>query len=261
MPVARVNGINLDYSVVGKGEPLILIMGMGFGQKGWIFQTRFFRQYFQVITFDNRGSGNSDKPEGPYSTRMMAEDTIGLMDYLHIGKAHVLGISLGGMIAQEMAINYPQRINKLVLGSTFCKHDHETSGDTPEFEKAVTSGLQGEFDRMFNLLINKRLNKMLFIPVMKRAMKKSGTAGITGLAGQRQAGFKHNTADRLPLIKTPTLVIAGTEDRVIRPGSSRLISGLIPGSKLIMIDKGSHTLFMEMRSRFNQLVLDFLKNE
>jgi 3-oxoadipate enol-lactonase len=260
MPVARVNGINLDYSVTGQGEPLIMIMGMGFGQKGWRFQTGFFGNYFKVITFDNRGSGKSDKPEGPYSTKMMAEDTIGLMDYLHIDKAHILGISLGGMIAQEMALNYPQRINRLVLGCTLCKEDREASGETPEFKNALKSGLQGEYGPMFNLLLNKRLTKLFFVPVMKRAMRKTGTAGTTGLAGQYQAGAKHNTADRLHLIKAPTLVIAGTDDRVIRPGSSRVISGLIPGSKLVMIEKGSHTLFVENRGRLNRGVLDFLKS-
>jgi pimeloyl-ACP methyl ester carboxylesterase len=260
MPIARVNGIDLNYAVAGQGIPLVMIMGMGFGQKGWIFQTRFFKKYFQVITFDNRGAGNSDKPEGPYTIRMMADDTIGLMDHLHIDKAHILGISLGGMIAQELAVNYPQRVNRLVLGCTFCKQDNNTSGDYPEWGKAVESGLKGNYDPMFDKLFNKRLNQIILGSVLKRALKKSGEAGTRGIAGQYQASAKHNTADKLPRINLPTLVIGGTADRVMKPSSFKVLSSLIPQSKLIMIENGSHSIFVETRGRFNREVLNFLKS-
>jgi pimeloyl-ACP methyl ester carboxylesterase len=259
MPVARVNGINLDYFVIGQGTPLVMIMGMGFGRKGWRFQTDFFRRYFQVITFDNRGAGNSDKPDGPYSIRMMAEDTIGLMDYLHIEKAHILGISLGGMIAQELAINFPQRVDKLVLGSTFCQQDNNTNGEYPEWNQAVESRFKGNYNPMFDKLFNKRMSRMIFGSVLKRALKKAGEAGNLGMAGQYQASLKHHTADRLPQIKSPTLVIGGTADKVIIPGSYKVISNLIPGSKLVMFENGSHSIFVEARGRFNQEVLNFLK--
>jgi pimeloyl-ACP methyl ester carboxylesterase len=259
MPDVEINGIKIDYTIAGEGEPLVLIMGMGLGQKGWMFQTRYFRKYFKTIVFDNRGAGNSGKPEGPYSARMMAEDTIGLMDYLHIDRAHILGISLGGMIAQEIAINYPQRVNKLVLGCTFCKQDNGTSGDTPEFKKAVDLALQGTFDPMLDLLLNNKLIKLLYKPIIKKALKKSGKSGAIGLAGQRQAGLTHNTESRLRLIKAPALIIAGTGDRVIKTSSSRFMANLIPGSKLVLIENGSHTLFVEMSKKFNQEVLNFLK--
>ncbi|MCK5654501.1 MAG: alpha/beta fold hydrolase, partial [Dehalococcoidia bacterium] len=118
MPKAKVNEVNIDYAVHGQGEPLVLIQGLGGPRSGWIFQTRAFGKYYRVITFDNRGVGKSDKPGGSYTVRTMADDTIALLDYLGVDKAHVLGISLGGMIAQEIAINYPERVRKLILACT-----------------------------------------------------------------------------------------------------------------------------------------------
>src|SRR4030042_6341962 len=119
MPIATANGIQINYKVEGQGDPLVMIMGLGSPRGGWSSQAPFFKKYFQVVIFDNRGVGKSEKPEGPYSTRMMADDAIKLMDHLGIKKARVLGASMGGMIAQELAINYPERVSKLVLACTF----------------------------------------------------------------------------------------------------------------------------------------------
>jgi pimeloyl-ACP methyl ester carboxylesterase len=260
MPSARINGINIEYDVAGQGEPLVMIMGMGFGKKGWIMQTRFLKKYFQVITFDNRGAGNSDKPQGPYSTRMMADDTVGLMDHLHLDKAHILGMSMGGMIAQEIAINYPQRVNKLVLVSTLCKRD-ETSGDTPEMDKAFESWMQGSFSPVIDLFFNKQIYRLLFGTIMKKAMKKQAEAGNIGIRGQRQACLNHNTANRMSSIESHPLVISGTDDRVNKPGTGKLVADLIPGSKLVRFENGSHLLSSEMSGRFNREVLNFLKHD
>ena len=118
MPKARVNGISINYSVEGRGEPLFLIMGFSGSKMAWFFQRGAFRKHFQVVTFDNRGVGQSDKPPGPYSMKMFADDTVGLMDHLGIDKAHVLGASMGGMIAQHIALSHPERVRKLVLSCT-----------------------------------------------------------------------------------------------------------------------------------------------
>ncbi len=95
MPKANVNGININYGVYGHGEPLVLIMGFAGPKLGWIFQRCFFKKHYQVVTFDNRGVWRTDKPEGPYSIKMMADDTVGLMDHLGIKKANILGVSMG----------------------------------------------------------------------------------------------------------------------------------------------------------------------
>lgn len=118
MPIAKVNGINMAYDVAGKGEPLVLVMGLGGTRQSWVFQKRAFSRHFKVVTFDSRGVGKSDKTSEPFAMKTMADDTIGLMDHLGIDRAHVLGVSHGGRVAQEVAINYPDRVIKLVLAST-----------------------------------------------------------------------------------------------------------------------------------------------
>jgi pimeloyl-ACP methyl ester carboxylesterase len=136
MPVAVVNGVRINYMVEGRGEPLIMIAGFSASRSSWAPQIHFFKKHYRVITFDNRGAGKSDKPEGPYTTRMMADDAIKLIDHLAIARASVMGISMGGMIAQEIGINYPEKINKLVLACTFSCKD-ETSGDTADQAKLL----------------------------------------------------------------------------------------------------------------------------
>jgi len=267
MPKVKVNGININYKVQGHGEPLVLIMGYSGDQTGWMFQTRAFKKHYRVITFDNRGVGKTDKPSGAYSTKMMADDTVGLMDHLGVKKAHILGVSMGGMISQAVAINYPERTNKLVLGCAFAGR-HELSGLTPEFPQALGFGedytdddarsapIRKIADTLYSLAFNRKLYRILFMPLVKIQVRLIGT---TGLLGQMEAVLGHNTLDNLPTITVPTLVIVGTKDRAIKPSSSEVIAKLIPNAKLVKVEGGSHAFFIEMRGRFNREVLDFLR--
>jgi pimeloyl-ACP methyl ester carboxylesterase len=116
----RSNGINLYYEEHGSGEPLVLIMGFTVSSIGWHWNIPSFAQHFRTIAFDNRGVGQSDKPDYPYSMAMFADDTAGILDHLKIEQAHVFGISMGGMIAQEFALRHPQRVKTLILGCTNC---------------------------------------------------------------------------------------------------------------------------------------------
>jgi pimeloyl-ACP methyl ester carboxylesterase len=260
MPIAIVDGIKLNYKVEGHGEPLVMIMGFSANRSGWIFQIPFFRRHFKIVTYDNRGVGKSDKPEGPYSTRMMADDAVKLMDHLGIEKAHIVGASMGGMIAQELAINYPERVLKLVLACTFAVKDN-TSGDTPQQAGLLSLSPRKMAVAMAKLAANKPLYKFVIGTMGLIQSYLKGASARTGLNGQREACNNHNTLDRLPLIKAPTLVIVGTEDRIIKPVSSEVIARNIPGATLIKIEGGSHMFFMESRALFNQKVLDFLKPE
>jgi pimeloyl-ACP methyl ester carboxylesterase len=258
MPIAKVNGINIAYDVNGQGEPLVLIMGFAAGKSLWMHQTGFFKKNYRVITFDNRGVGKSDKPEGPYSIRMMADDTVHLINHLGIDKAHILGASMGGMIAQELAINYPQKVMKLVLQSTFACQDNALNGETPEWTEAIGLLFQRKVNPMVSLMFNRRFNKVIFIPLMKIQAELMRSSERKGIFAQREAILRHHDVDRLPLITAPTLVIVGTEDRVIKTSSSEVMAKLIPNTKLVKVEGGSHTFGFEMSGRFNKEVLDFL---
>jgi len=267
MPKARVNGINISYKVEGAGEPLILIIGFAGTWMAWIFQRPAFRKYFQVITFDNRGVGGSDKPSGPYSMRAMADDTIGLMDHLGIDKAHILGVSMGGYIAQELAINYPERVRKLVLGCTLAGED-ETGGHSSEYFRglgleegcshdewrSVAAGKVLSTD--LSLAFNSRLYRMIIAPLSGVIARLVASEGV---AAQFEAIVGHDTLDRLHMIEAPTLVITGTQDRLIRPSSSEVLASRIPNARLVRVEGGPHAFFVGMRGRFNREVLDFLR--
>jgi pimeloyl-ACP methyl ester carboxylesterase len=267
MPKAKVNGIDLYYEVHGQGEPLFMIMGFAGSRAGWIFQRRVFHKYFQVITFDNRGVGKSDKPDGPYSIRMMAEDTIGLMDHLGIEKAHILGVSMGGYIAQELAINYPERVRKLVLGCTYARED-DTGGHSPEYHRGMGLAEGCPADELrkvpiakvlhveFPLAFNSRLYKISAFPFIGIYARLMATQGV---AAQFQAIVGHDTLERLQMIQAPTLVITGTRDRIIKHGSSDVLAKMIPNARLVKIEGGTHAVFVGMRKRFNKEVLDFLR--
>jgi 3-oxoadipate enol-lactonase len=269
LPIANVNGINIDYKVEGQGEPLIMISGAGANKSAWRYQTRVFKKHYRAITFDHRGVGKSDKPAGPYNFKTMADDTIGLMDHLNIEKAHVMGMSAGGMIAQELAINHPERVKKLVLACTFARRD-ETSGFSSEVENAIKTYEESSHDKasqrrfasvFMDLQINKWSYRIFILPFMKIAIRFMPMSALDASVGAQFAAVgTHDAADRLGLIKAPTLVITGTEDRVIKPSSSEVIARLVPNAKLVKVLGGGHSFPIEMSGEFNREVMNFLKN-
>jgi pimeloyl-ACP methyl ester carboxylesterase len=260
MPLARLNDINISYQVEGQGEPLVMIMGFTAGRIGWMPQIRFFKKYYRVITFDNRGAGKSDKPPGPYSTRMMADDTVKLIDLLGIETAHIMGLSMGGMIAQELSINYPQRVMKLVLACTYARQD-ETSGDTLEQAKFLQLTPEKKVSAMIGLAFNKPLYRFTFGLLARVQTRFREASGRVGIEEQSEACLKHNTLERLSSITAPTLVIVGTGDRIIKPVSSEVIAGKIPNAKLVRVEGASHYFSFEMKNVFNREVLNFLKSD
>lgn len=268
MSKAFVNGIHIDYQIHGEGDPLILLTGLGGDQNSWFFQINAFKKYFKVVVFDNRGIGNSDRPEEPYTIKTMADDAVALMDHLNIDKSNILGISMGGMIAQEIAINYPDRLKKLILGSTYL--GGQEMGEITK-KMRIALGLESNFSKwdaknvdiekfmgeVASLSFNIERYKKIFIPLSEQYLKRTG---LEGFSGQIAAASDCNTLDRLHLIKSQTLVITGTEDRVVPCLSSEIIADKIPDSKLTKIEGGSHAMYLEMSDRFNSEVLDFLKN-
>lgn len=268
MPKANVNEVNVNYKVQGEGEPLVLIMGFAAPRWAWFFQTRAFRKYYKVITFDNRGVGKTDKPSEPYTIKTMADDTIGLMDYLGIDKAHILGYSMGGIIAQELIINYPERVKKLILSSTLPTIRQITS----EMREALSLGEDFSFSeedirsvdirKALSVLValgfDRRLYRMILVPIAPIYVR---LVGLKGLMGQIEAIAGCNTLERLHTIQAPTSVIVGTGDKAAPPRSSEVIASRIPNAKLVKVEGGSHGYIWEMPGRFNKAVLDFLRGD
>ena len=267
MPRANVNNINIHYRVYGDGEPLILICGMGSDLDDWIFQMRPFKKRYRLVIFDNRGIGRSDKPLQSYSIKDMAADTVGLMNHLGIEQANVLGISMGGMIAQEVALNYPARVKKLVLASTGAEGwNPETS---PEVRRALKleEGTRVDWNgnnlaklviAMTKYSFNSRAYRLLMTSLFRIFVRPST---LVGMEWQFRAVAGNSTIDRLHLIKSPTLVIGGTKDWIFSRGDMELLAQRIPGAKLVLVEGGNHTMMTEMHGRFNREVLAFLRTK
>lgn len=262
MPTIKVGDINIYYEIHGKGEPLLLIMGLGSDLTSWILQIPEFSKKYQVIPFDNRGVGRTDAPDVPYSTAMMADDTIGLLDSLGIEKAHILGLSMGGFIAQEIALKYPQRVKSLVLAATAaCPYAWAThllgtmlrlaqEGVTPEtFTTLRVSWLFT--DKFFN-------NPELVRTVIDTMLANPHPQPVHAYARQFSAANEHDTRGRIGQITAPTLVLVGREDMLLPVKMSEELAAGIPNSELAVLDGGGHGLLVEIADRFNQAVMDFL---
>jgi len=266
MPIAKVGDINLYYEVHGKGEPLVLIMGYTLrGGCGSELRDRLAGEY-RVIVPDNRGTGRSDKPEIPYTTKMMAGDVAGLLDVLGIGVANVIGYSMGGQIAQEFALNYPDRLNSLILAATSCggrEAVHPVPEDmavifNPELlnmsvEEATHATLPLTWDKEFveqnPTVIDRYIATRCEYPTPPQAIKS-----------QQNSLMTFSSYDRLPDIKVPTLVIVGTKDRLMRCENSKLLASRIPGAELVMIDNAAHGVFIsDPTEKVSKTILDFLR--
>ena len=269
MPRANVNGTNINYEVHGQGEPLVMIMGFGGGLRGWYFQTRAFRKHYRVIIFDNRGIGKSAKATEPYTVSTMAGDALGLMDHLGIEKAHVLGMSLGSLVAQEIAIEHPRRVLKLILACASIGEAQENDmhermvkafkvKEGPDGVDLSSVDFVEAMDTVVALSFNKRLYRTLLTPMSKIYVKM---IGVDGHLRQIEAVMGYKTLDRLHRVTAPTLVMTGAEDKLLPPKYSEQIASLIPNAKLVKVEGGSHALNIEMRSRFNKEVLDFLQSK
>ena len=265
MPKAEVNGIGLFYEIHGDGFPLLLVMGAGGGSAAWFFQIRDFKRHYRVIVFDNRGMGRTQRSPVPYTIKTMADDAVGLLKHLGIEKAHVLGMSLGGRVAQEIAITYPDMVERLILVAATSKaEDSATPGMLEAF--AVKEGdtrvdfrsidYRRAHRKIVSLAYNKRLYRTILVPLARLQIWREDIEAHLELM---EAEVGHTTLDRLHTIKARTLVMQGTEDRIVYPRTCEELAGRIPNAKLVQLEGGSHALYFEMRRRFNKEVLDFLR--
>ena len=274
MPTTKIRDVELYFEEHGRGDPLLCIMGFATDSTGWLLQVPAFAERHRTIVFDNRGVGRSSKPTGAYTIHEMADDAVALLDHLDIERAHVLGLSMGGMIAQELVLRHPERVRGLVLAATFPEPDVATE----EQRKMIFGQMGGTITEAGEMTIDvAAMNPLLFfqhllplvfnpsfiqseLPKLMQLFSGALQYGfsIEAILGQMQAIMNHKATDRLATIAAPTLVLTGDADRLISPANSDVLARSVPGAKLVRIPGGSHGFNIEMPDLFNREVLDFL---
>ncbi len=262
MPTIHANGIELYYESHGSGEPVVMIGGLGADTFLWFRQTPELCRYFQVIVFDNRGAGRSDKPEEPYTIPMFAADTAGLIRALGFPRAHVLGASLGGLIAIEFALSYPELLDRLVLASTSFGGPHAVPTPQATFA-AMISGRSGdpETDIRNNFKLFTSEGWQAGHPEIVDeyvAWRVAHPQPVAAYQRQAMAAPAYDAEDRVGQIAAPTLILAGEEDRVVPVENARLLAAKIPNARLRTFPGGGHAFNIEMDEAFNAAVTEFL---
>lgn len=262
MATAKINDIEIYYEVHGNGEPLLLIMGLGANATAWVMQIEEFAQHCTVIAFDNRDAGRSQRATSPYSMRQMAFDALALLDHLEIECADVFGMSMGGMIAQELVLEAPQRVRGLVLGGTMAGGPNAvvpgvqliqqwTSVGALPREQAFEVGLSFLYSEGFIARNRERL--------LRRALENAPLMSPPdALQRQFMAVLGFNVHDRLREIQSPTLVLTGTDDKIVPAANSRILAEGIPASRLIEYEGAGHGFVVERHEETNAHVLEFL---
>ena len=262
MPRQRVGDIEIYYEIHGQGpQTLVLIRGLGSNLTAWYEQVPEFAKQFRVVVFDNRGAGRTDKPDAPYSIPQMAADTAGLLDALKIDRIALLGISMGGMIAQEFALAHQERLSCLVLACTHFGGKEAVGAAPPVIEALVAAEKANPEQRKLqirssfteNAIANRR-------EIIEKYEKVRAQYLIPPFAYQRQlqAVMGFDASARLGTLRVPTMVMTGTDDILVPPQNARLIAGRIPGAILKELP-GSHLFFTEYPREFNEAVIGFAK--
>jgi len=265
MPKIAVRDVHLFYQEAGpeRAEPLVLIMGWGGDHTAWALQAPAFAAEYRVVALDNRGAGQSDTPDAPWTIAGMAADTLGLLDRLGIRQAHICGASMGGMIAQEIALGAPERVLTLQLHCTLARLDAYGRFLTEVFLKVKARGDIEEFTRFaLPWLVSRKTmaeNPEFTRLWIERAVDYPYPTRLVGLTRQAEAVAGHDTLDRLGAIRPPTLITTGAEDILVPPACSRELHARIPGSELAVIPDAGHVHFIERSGPFNDACLGFLR--
>jgi pimeloyl-ACP methyl ester carboxylesterase len=258
-----VGGQLVYYEISGRGPPLILIRGLGSSAAHWHAQIPVLSDHFTVIAFDHRGIGRSPQATTDgCSIESMAADTLSLMDALGFCRAHVLGVSMGGMIAQEIAITHPERVLGLVLASTHCGGCRAVRPDprvVDHIRQWVETGKPQDFEMALTCFFSPKTCQCHpdIIDRFRETSRRFGPVGNT-LALQWQAITAHDAGERLGRIDTPTLVIIGSHDILVPPENAEILKDLIPDARIKIVAGGGHVVHMEQPGIFNAEVMNFL---
>jgi len=265
MPKVKANGIDIHYEVHGAGQPVVLIPGLGADTFLYFRQIPEFSKHFQVIAFDPRGAGESDKPDEPYSIATFAADTAGLLQALGIPRAHIVGASLGGLIAMEFALTYPAMVDRLVLVSTTFGGPHSVKPGLGSLIQALfvarrSGNPEADIRRSFAFFTSKQWGREhADIVDQYVAWRVAHPQPAYAYNRQRAAVPPYNAEDRVGQITAPTMVVHGRNDRLVPVRNAELLAAKIPGAKLLILEDAGHACIIDHAEQFNEAAIEFLK--
>lgn len=256
---ANSDGVRIFYQIRGHGEPLVLLMGFGADGNTWEKHVREYEKHFKCILIDNRGVGSSDQPKGPYTTALLARDTLAVMRDAGVEKARVAGISMGGAIAQELALSYPDAVTSLVLISTWARFDNYARTVYENLKKMRRVASPSDFMELLQLWIFAPPYYQDHLAELKDGQAAAdGRQSQNGFEGQLDACIQHDTTDRLSGIRIPTLITVGEMDIFTPPAFSDVLHAGINGSEYVRFPTGGHVHHWEDLERFNSVTTRFL---
>lgn len=261
MPAVKTGDISTYYEEAGSGEPLILICGISMDLQGWRLQVPELSKHFRVICYDNRGAGRTSAPDQPYSIAGMAEDLAALMDHLRIDSAHVLGYSMGGLIAQAFAAAHPHRVRKLILLSTTLRPDGFVRLAVRNWMNVRRSSMP--FEQIVRFVSRWLYSPALYDnePLYEKIVQLSATNPYAQKAHaflrQAEAVLAFDLGDAAKAMGAQTLVLVGMDDNLNPTYHSEQLARTIPGATLQVLN-GAHAPFAEFPNEYNKAILDFL---
>jgi proline-specific peptidase len=271
---AKINGINICYEIHGMGVPLILIHGYANRKERWFCQVHSLKKTLKIITLDLRSSGKSDHPNEPITMEIFADDINGLMNFLNIKKASLGGISMGGMIAQQFALKYPENLDKLILINT--AYSSKWLADTIMQEQIRALELKKQdYEKFFweqaTFLYHQKIRKEMQKDPKKKfynlwsaedliKMDSENPMTVEDLKNHAHAMSEFDVFEKLNEIKNPTLLICASHDRILPNSQMFQMNEKIPNSTLKIVQNAGHGSEVSQAPEINKLIIDFLKN-
>jgi 3-oxoadipate enol-lactonase len=264
MPYALVDDVEIYWESHGEGEPLLIISGVGGGTWSYEECIAAWSPRFRVIVFDNMGAGLSSKPDRPYTIAQMADHAAAVLDGAHAERACVVGLSMGGMIAQELALRHPARVCGLVLGCTHCGGNERIPPALEVIRRfANNKGLSPEeiVEKNLRLLVTSEFlqNESKLLQGYRARQLKAPIQPDYALQRQLEAIRVFNTGNRLSEIKVPTLILTADRDLLVPPENGRILANRIPGAKIKNLTNSGHLIHLESAEAFHQSVLRFFQ--
>jgi 3-oxoadipate enol-lactonase len=258
MSLIENRGAKIYWDERGQGEPVLMIMGLGWSSNMWHRTRPVLTAHYRTIAFDNRGAGRSDVPPGPYTIAMLASDAAAVLDAAGVERAHILGASMGGMITQEFALQYSDRVQSLILGCT--------AAGGPRAVQADADAIQLLFRRDSNPEERaKAAVPFIYDSGTPRERIDQDLAVLSewypnaeGYAAQLQGILAWEADSRLSNITAPTLVIHGENDRLVPAANGHLIAERIPGARLVMLPRASHIFMTDQPAAAHHAQMEFL---